>query len=126
MSVTYDVHQPARRSALRNEASRWPSGSQPGASIRPGLSYQPRNGNWRRPLRIELRAGMVGMASGNTFVKRMPCRASASMVGVRAQLSYTASARRESTITTSTFGPSGRFAKALGSRAAAAAAAAEA
>ena len=66
------------------------------------------------------------MASGNTFVKRMPCRASASMVGVRAQLSYTASARRESTITTSTFGPSGRFAKALGSTAAAAAAAAEA
>ncbi len=55
--------------------------------MRPGLSYQPRKGNWRLPLRIELRAGTVGIASGNTLVKRMPCRARASMVGVRAQFS---------------------------------------
>jgi hypothetical protein len=37
----------------------------------------------RRPPRIELRAGTVGIASGYALVKRMPWRVSSSMVGVR-------------------------------------------
>ena len=55
--------------------------------MRPGRSYQPRKGNCRRPLRMALRAGTVGIPSGKTLVKRSPCRASASMVGVRTQFS---------------------------------------
>jgi hypothetical protein len=48
------------------------------------------------------------------------------MFGVRAQSSYTASARSESTMKRTTFGPSGVFANALGSSAVVAAAAADA
>ena len=72
-----------------NEIAGLSSGAQPGSPIRPGYGCQPRNGNVRRPLRIERRAGIVGIASGKQRVKLIPSRASASMFGVRARLPKT-------------------------------------
>src|SRR5919106_4888257 len=64
----------------------------------------------RRPARIELRAGTVGIASGNARSKLKPSRASASIAGVRAPSPYTWSTLSVSATISSTFGRSLRAA----------------
>ena len=58
-------------------------GCQPGRLAIPSQGFQSRNGKDRWPVKIDRRAGTVGMASGSTRSKRMLCRARASMLGVR-------------------------------------------
>src|ERR687895_2443330 len=105
LSVTYAVHQPARRRALVKVRDGSPSDDQPGLSRRPRSSSQSRNGNILRPVRRPLRTGTVGMASGYARSKRSPSPNRASIAGVAAPGSWAWSARRVSIITTRTFGP---------------------
>jgi len=85
LSVTWAVHQPARASTLVKMSSSRSGGFQPGLGTRPRSLCQSRKGNTRRPDRIELRAGTVGIASGNAFGKRAALRTSASIAGVWAR-----------------------------------------
>ena len=57
-------------------------GSQPGLVPSSGLGTQLRYGKIRRAVKIERRAGIVTIASGNARLKRRPRAASASTLGV--------------------------------------------
>jgi hypothetical protein len=69
-----------------NDADTLPSGVQPGTSPRSRGWGAVGNGNLRLPVRMELRAATVGIASGYARVNLIPSRARASMFGVRALL----------------------------------------
>ncbi len=57
-------------------------GSQPGLVPSSGLGTKLRNGKMRRQVKIERRAGIVTIASGNARLKRSPRAARASTLGV--------------------------------------------
>ena len=65
-----------------NVCSRSVIGSQPGLRPSSRLGFQSRNGKIRLVVKIDRRAGIVTIASGNARLKRMPRAIRASRFGV--------------------------------------------